>query len=173
MTPPEKYRETTMILANVYSILQIFNQMEQNQERPDHTPDPETIQRVEARIQEKVNAGYTVPCGWLFRGLKFYFYSNKDQLDEPASRELRKEDQRLHFARNTARFAGAETASSLRSSGTTHVIVDPETLSSADISSLRKSLAEKPGVKMPHLVSVGWVEECWKNGTLLDEESKL
>lgn len=162
-----------MILANVYWILQIFNQMEQNQKQFDHAPDSETIQRVEARIQEKVNAGYTVPCGWLFRGLKFYFYSNKDHPDEPTSREPRKEDQRLQFARNTARFAGAESASSFKSSGTTHVIVDPDNLSSADISSLRKSLAERPGVKMPHLVSVSWVEECWKNGTLLDEESKL
>lgn len=147
--------------------------MEQNQEQPDHALDPETIQRVEARIQEKINAGYTVPCGWLFRGLKFYFHSNGDRQDESASQELWKKSQPLYLARNTARFAGAESASSLKSSGTTHVIVDPETLSSADISSLRKSLAEKPGAKMPHLVSASWVDECWKNRTLLDEESKF
>lgn len=147
--------------------------MEQDQEQPDHAPDPASVRRIEALIQEKVNAGYTVPCGWLFRGLKFHFYSSGDEQDESVSGELRKEHQRLQFAHNTARFAGAENSSSLKSSGTTHVIVDPGTLSSADISSLRKSLAEKPGAKMPHLVSVDWVEECWKNGTLLDEESKL
>jgi DNA ligase-4 len=162
-----------MALTNQHSIFQVFKQLEQNQEQADDVPDPETIQRIETRIQERVNAGYTVPVGWLFRGLKFHFYSNGNQPDESASREIRREDQRLQFARNTARFAAAEIANTLKSSGITHVIVDPETVSSADKTSLRNTLAAKPGAKMPHLVSVGWVEECWKNGTLLDEESKL
>ncbi|CAI7664816.1 unnamed protein product [Penicillium glandicola] len=169
----DKFMDSYARDTTVDELKEIFEQMEQKQEQPDHAPDPETVQRIEARIQDKVNAGYTAPRGWLFRGFKFHFYSNGNHRNEPASREIRKEDRRLHFARNTARFAGAEIASSFKSSDTTHVIVDSETLSSVDISSLRESLAAKPGAKMPHLVSVAWVEECWKNGTVLDEESKL
>ncbi|KAI2728363.1 hypothetical protein CBS147354_2283 [Penicillium roqueforti] len=169
----DKFMDSYARDTTVDELKDVFKQMEQNQEQPDHAPDPASVRRIEALIQEKVNAGYTVPCGWLFRGLKFHFYSSEDEQDESASGELRKEHQRLQFAHNTARFAGAENSSLLKSSGTTHVIVDPGTLSSADISSLRKSLAEKPGAKMPHLVSVDWVEECWKNGTLLDEERFL
>ncbi|KXG47410.1 Nucleic acid-binding, OB-fold [Penicillium griseofulvum] len=165
----DKFMDSYARDTTVDELKEIFKQMEENPEQPDQIPDPETVHRVEALIQDKVNAGYTAPRGWLFRGLKFHFYSNGNQKDEQAP-ELRKEYHRLHFAHNTARFAGAENASSLESTGTTHVIVDPETSSSADVSSLRQSLAEKPGAKMPHLVSVSWVEECWKNGTLLDEE---
>jgi DNA ligase-4 len=160
-------------LTNRHWILQIFKQMDKSQDQPDHAIDPQTFQRIETSIQEKVNAGYTAPCGWLFRGLKFLFYANRNPQEKPATRELRKQDQRLSFAHNTARFAGAASATSLKSAGITHVIIDPGTLSSADLSSLRSSLAEKPGNKMPHLVSVEWVEECWKNGTILDEERKL
>lgn len=145
--------------------------MDATHEQPESTVDPATFQRIETQIQDKVNAGYTAPCGWLFRGLTLHFSANGNGHDEPGTAELR-DDQRLHLAHNIARFAGATTATSLQSSGITHVIINPDTLSPADLSSLRNSLAAQPGNKMPHLVSVSWVEECWKNGTLLDEESK-
>lgn len=83
------------------------------------------------------------------------------------------EDTRLSLASNTARFAAAKIATSLKSSDITHVIVNPETTSAADIASLRKSLAGRSGKKVPHVVSCGWVEESWEHGTLLDEESKF
>lgn len=125
--------------------------------------DLRTFQKIETRIQDRVNAGYTAPCGWLFRGLILFFFS-QSQTDD------KQKDRRLHLAQNTARFASAGSASSLKDSSITHVVIDTNALSSADISSLRKSLADKSGTKIPHLVSVDWVEECWKNGTLLDEE---
>lgn len=137
--------------------------MEHSNEQSGKPLDPRTFQRVETRIQERVNAGYTVPCGWLFRSLKLYFYSQVQSEDT-------QKDYRLQLAQNTARFASAEIAPSLANASITHVVVNPDTLSSAEITSLRKSLADKSGTKMPHLVSVDWVEECWKNGTLLDEE---
>jgi DNA ligase-4 len=123
--------------------------------------DLRTFQKIETRIQDRVNAGYTAPCGWLFRGLTLFFYSQQSD---------KQNDRRLHLVQNTARFASAESAPSLDNSSITHVVIDPVSLSAADISSLRKSIAAKPGSKIPHLVSVDWVEECWKNGTLLDEE---
>ena len=38
---------------------------------------------------------------------------------------------------------------------------------------MRKSLAAGSQKKIPHIVSLEWVEESWKHGTLLDEESKF
>ncbi|KAJ5558531.1 Nucleic acid-binding OB-fold [Penicillium sp. DV-2018c] len=171
--------------TNIDELKEIFKQMDEDQNN--YTIDPKTFQRIETDIQEKVNAGYTAPCGWLFRGLTFLFYTTAKGTpqDKPKPKpnpkpaaptptlNLRKEDQRLSLAQNTARFAGAATATSLKSKGITHVIVDPGTVSSADLSSLRSSLAEQPGEKMPHLVSLEWVEECWRNGTILDEERKF
>lgn len=116
--------------------------------------DPTSSQRIESRIQHRINAGYTAPCGWLFRGLTLFFPQKPGQKG-------------LHLVQNTARFGSAEIVTSLQNS-VTHVVVDSEA-DSADISSLRKSLADRSG-KIPHLVGVDWVEECWKNGTLLDEE---
>jgi DNA ligase-4 len=133
--------------------------------KSDHTPDPWTFQKIESRIQDRVNAGYTAPCGWLFRGLTILFHSQSE------SEERKKNDLRLRLAQNTARFAGAGSASSLENASITHVVLDPSTvLYSAEISSLRTTLAARPGLKIPHLVSVDWIEECWANGTLLDEE---
>lgn len=148
--------------------------MEINKKQSNHPPDPHTLHKVESHIQAKIDSGYTAPCGWLFRGLTFYFstqtpYANGDG----ASSKPEMDHTAVYLARNTARFASANIATSLRSPDVTHVIVNPATLSREDIVSLRKSLATRPGKKIPHLVSLDWVQESWKNGTLLDEESKF
>jgi DNA ligase-4 len=133
--------------------------------------DESTSQRIEARIQEKVNSGYTAPCGWLFRGLSFFFFSpvNRTNEKDGATTSL---DLSLKLLQNTARFARANIATSVKAPGITHAIVNSETASPADLASLRKSVAALPGRKVPHLVTSKWVEESWKNGTLLDEERK-
>jgi DNA ligase-4 len=134
------------------------------------------MQKIETHIQDKVHSGYTAPCGWLFRGLTFFFPSssqaNGDAASDSDSSSSTMEDIRLTIARNTAQFGGAGTVSSLKAPGVTHVLVNTEKVSSAEISSLRKSLAAGSRKKIPHIVSLGWVEESWKHGTLLDEESK-
>lgn len=83
------------------------------------------------------------------------------------------EDTRQFLVRNTARFAGATVVTSAKDTETTHIVVNTETASAAGIASLRKSLAGKPGRKIPHLVTLEWVEESWKNRTLLDEEREF
>lgn len=169
----------TKILANHSNPRhQILKQMEDGQNSTNLPLDPHTIHRVESQIQKKIESGYTAPCGWLFRGLIFLFFThaqqrNAEERHRTEKKGVKTEDTRLSLARNTARFAAANIASSLKDSSVTHIIVNPETLSSAEISSLRESLAARPGKKIPHLVGLGWVEECWKHGTLLDEESKL
>lgn len=141
-------------------------------EQTNHTLDSRTLQKIEHLIQDKINAGYTAPCGWLFRRFTLFFFES-DARAEESKPSFNADDIRLQLARNTARFGGANTTTSLESSDVTHVIINPENLSSEEITSLRESLAARPGKKVPYLVSVAWVEESWTNGTLLDEESKL
>jgi DNA ligase 4 len=46
-------------------------------------------------------------------------------------------------------------------------------ISSTELSTLRSTLSAQLGQqKMPHLVTVEWIEESWKERTLLDEESR-
>lgn len=141
-------------------------------DQTNHNLDSRTLQRIENLIQDKINAGYTAPCGWLFRRFTFYFFAN-DASTEENDASFDTDDMCLQLARNTARFGGANTTTSLESPDVTHVIINPEKLSSGDVASLRESLAARPGKKVPYLVSVTWVGESWTNGTLLDEESKL
>ncbi|KAJ6176959.1 hypothetical protein N7485_003873 [Penicillium canescens] len=163
----DKYMDSYARDTNVDELKEIFNQMNKNQDQPNNSLDPTTIQRIESQIQDKVNAGYTAPRGWLFRDLAFFFYTqpNESDGDEQTRKYIR-----LRLAQNTARFAGAQSAASLKDSGITHVVIDTESSFSVDLPSVRKSLAENLGKKVPHVVSVDWVEECWKHGTLLDEE---
>lgn len=150
-------------------------------QKTEETPkplDPHSIQKIETHIQNKINSGYTAPRGWLFRGLAFFFPSShqangdgNSNSDSDSSNSATK-DIRLTLVRNTAQFGGASTVTSLKAPGVTHVVVNTERLSPAEVSSLRKSLAAGSRKKIPHLVSLDWVEESWEHGTLLDEESK-
>lgn len=151
--------------------------MQKTEEQTRRPLDPHSIHKIETHVQDKINSGYTAPCGWLFRGLTFFFPSsdpaNGDGSSDSDSSTSKREDIRLTLARNTAQFGGASDATSLKSSSVTHVMVDTQKVSSAEIRSLRKILAVGSCKKIPHLVSLDWIEESWKHGTLLDEESKF
>lgn len=73
---------------------------------------------------------------------------------------------------NIARFAGATVVNSLKDVAITHVIIDSDT-SSTETSEFRRSLSTRGGKKVPHIVTSKWIEECWGEKTLLDEESKF
>ncbi|KAB8068426.1 ATP dependent DNA ligase domain-containing protein [Aspergillus leporis] len=130
----------------------------------------EAVRKLNERIQEKANSGWEMPSGWLFKGLTIHFHQNDDAHDAESDETTQTHQQtRLRFANNTARFAGASIADSPKSSAVTHIVVAPNPPSS-EISSIRKSLSTNPGKKLPHLVTVEWIEACWKQRTLLDEE---
>ncbi|KAJ5140020.1 Nucleic acid-binding OB-fold [Penicillium atrosanguineum] len=157
--------------THVDELKEILNQMEITQQQNNNPLDPHTLHKVESHIQTKIDSGYTAPCGWLFRGLRFFFCSQAPQASgQETSHKTQVEDAALCLARNTARFASAHIATSLKDPDVTHIIVNTNTLSREDIASLRGSLAARPGNKIPHLVSMDWAQESWKNGTLLDEE---
>ncbi|KAJ5746060.1 Nucleic acid-binding OB-fold [Penicillium odoratum] len=156
--------------TNVDELREILMNMT-NDDQSDRTLESRTSNRIENIIQDKIDSGYTAPCGWLFRRFTFLFFENdKAPKDNQASHIITLNDTCLQLARNTALFGGANTATSLESPNVTHVIVNPETLSLEEIKSLRESLAARPSKTLPYLVSMAWVEESWKNETLLDEE---
>lgn len=132
---------------------------------------PESVKKLIDRIQERVHSGHEMPCGWVFKSLTILFPYRNEDVSESESMNPSDAHSRLRYALNVARFAGANIAKSSSHSSITHVVVDPES-SSTEISSLRGEWSRKPGKKVPHIVTVDWVEESWKSRTLLDEESK-
>lgn len=156
------YESMTWLLADIDKLLE-----QMGKEREDNeTCSPEAIERVTESIQGKVDSGWTMPSGWLFKGLTVYFPKNGE--DDLESNSLQpKQSHRTHLARNTVRFAGASVANSSKDPSVTHIVVGPETPAS-EVSTLRETLSTRK--KIPHIVKVDWIEESWKERTLLDEE---
>lgn len=134
------------------------------------------VDRLNVPVQGDGAGDFGVPCGWLFRGLTFYFYRSSDRGSNasPADKESdTSQEYHLHVAANIARFAGAKISNTLDDVTVTHAIVSPE-IPHPELSSLRGLLARNIGKrKLPHLVTVRWVEDSWKERTLLDEERRL
>ncbi|RAL00896.1 DNA ligase (ATP) DNL4 [Aspergillus ibericus CBS 121593] len=120
-------------------------------------------------VQEKVDAGWELPCGWLFQNLTLFFPTRTEQGVDSEEPEPAGQGYRLPLARNKARFAGASVVDTATDSSITHVVVDSDPPSSA-IRSLRKTWSAQASQKIPHIVTVEWIEESWKQRTLLDEE---
>ncbi|XP_077660996.1 DNA ligase (ATP) DNL4 [Aspergillus fumigatus Af293] len=130
---------------------------------------PESITKLIERLQESVNSGHEMPCGLLFKSLTILFPHRNDDVSESEGMIPSDAHSRLCYAINVVRFAGANIAKTSSHPSITHVVIDPES-SSKEISSLRGKWSRKPGRKVPHIVTVDWVEESWKSRTLLDEE---
>lgn len=147
---------------------QLLKQMSKSNPEPPDTS--ETIQTLDAYIQERVNSGHELPIGYLFKGLTLFFPHKTSNEADPANTDSSgmERQYRLRMASNTASFAGATVVSSLDDPAITHVVVDPK-CAAEEISSIRGSWAAGSR-KLPHLVSVEWVEECWAQRTVLDEE---
>lgn len=154
----------------------------------DRVIDTEATSQLSARLfaqtQEEHGSGAALP-GWIFNGLKLYFHFPESP--SPSNSFDSDTAQRLRLARSLAEFGSADISETLETDQSkkkankneiTHVIV-PSSLSSSrqgegELGSLRKTLAKmvsSSGFKIPHIVSVEWVEQSWKERTLLDEES--
>ncbi|PGG97506.1 DNA ligase 4 [Helicocarpus griseus UAMH5409] len=131
--------------------------------------------------------------GWLFKGLVIYFASTTPQRNSSANANDEDEDdeevaaggggksesllpQRLHLASNLVKFAGGEVVTcDMSDARITHVVVDSSRGSKNDVSAIRKMVSGRVGVnkRIPHVVRVDWVEECWRERTLVDEEGNV
>jgi DNA ligase 4 len=108
--------------------------------------------------------------GWMFAGLVVHFDPEKrsqpngvnDQLGyDELGRELQ---QREEAASWTLRFGGGLLSEELDNMQLTHVVVHEN----SNVKQLRRTLASRP--RLPRIVTRQWIEESWKEQTLLDEE---
>jgi DNA ligase-4 len=91
--------------------------------------------------------------GWLFRSLRIHLdFKSVDDVRETLT-EIR------------LRFAGAEIAEKLADDGTTHILVDVD---SPYLGITRQQISG--WARLPRIVTTQWVDDCWNEGSLLDEE---
>ena len=88
---------------------------------------------------------------YMFRGLRIYF----DDQSEPEPAKL---------VRCIAQFAGAVLSSEPLDEQTTHIV----SFRNSDVKRLRRQTSTLKA--MPRVVKPEWIDECWREGTRLDEE---
>ncbi|KAJ9231272.1 hypothetical protein DTO166G5_6894 [Paecilomyces variotii] len=158
--------------TSVEELREIFNQMK-TPENVKSSQISRLLDQLDVQVQESSPGDAAVPCGWLFKGLTLYFNRSSEDGGSnvlPEKESGASQAYHLHVATNLARFGGARVVDTIEDMTVTHAVVSPE-IPAAELSALRGSLAKKIGSrKMPHLVTVGWVEESWKERTLLDED---
>jgi DNA ligase-4 len=120
-------------------------------------------------LTSKLSASADIP-GWMFASLVAHFDpvkgSQPNGVDHPGSLdELGKDLQRRVEADSwTFRFGGGLLSEAVDNGQLTHVVVHEK----SDVKQLRKAVAQRP--RLPRIVTRQWVEESWKEQTLLDEE---
>ncbi|KAK2737554.1 DNA ligase (ATP) [Myotisia sp. PD_48] len=133
-------------------------------------PNIDTSSSPPSNLEDQFN---NIP-GWIFKGLVIYFVPNIGTENEDPEDPILSLRQKL--ARNIAKFAGSSIATSLDDEGITHVLLDVGCKNnsnfSAELATLRAKLSERftRTQKIPHIATIEWVEQSWKEKTLLDEE---
>ncbi|KAL8859985.1 MAG: hypothetical protein Q9178_003534 [Gyalolechia marmorata] len=124
-------------------------------------------------LEEHVHDLRSLP-GWLFKDLLIYFdrtpttLSNSHDTAETMVDQSNTLDLGIEQAWRTARFAGAQVAEHLGASRITHVVVG------RDRGRLRSIRQELSGISpLPRIVSTAWIQDSWREKTLLDEEPTL
>jgi DNA ligase-4 len=69
---------------------------------------------------------------------------------------------RVQLSKNYIRFGGGSVTDRIGEEGVTHVVVPNEHSSAKSVKAKVTGLAR--------IVGVAWVEKCWEEGTMLDEE---
>lgn len=103
---------------------------------------------------ESRGKGFEGMHGSMFRGLIAWFdFDSGEALD-------------LQIAKNRFQFARGIVAEAADDETVTHIVITDQ----SDVKSLRQAIAKTIRRKIPRLVRWEWLEECWKEKTLLDEE---
>jgi DNA ligase-4 len=171
-TTVEELQDVSTALEQCYerqaNRTKLFKQMGKGP-KSNKTASHEALEKLTESIQERTDAGWTLPLGWLFKSFTLHFLNEGDGGSRSETLQSRQVSG-TQSAKNIARFAGAAVTDSLKSSSITHIVVNPETPAS-DISSIRQTLSTRK--KVPHIVTIAWIEESWKEKTIMDEERKL
>lgn len=103
--------------------------------------------------------------GWLFRSLRIYSDFEIESNGEKCSLGFDWLDLHTRLASNLARFAGAELVQDLEDESITHVVIRTD---SSRLRTVRKKISSRK--RLPRIVTADWIQDSWKEGTLLDEE---
>lgn len=108
--------------------------------------------------------------GWLFKNTVIHFVEPaNDTSDGGNSAKALEKLQPVHRAQDLVRFAGARLQEDLSNSFITHVVVNDSVAEDGPrMKALRARIAKKN--RLPRLVTLGWIEDSWKEKTRLDEE---
>ena len=93
--------------------------------------------------------------GWMFAGLTLCFVTHPEAVNAQAE-----------IATMHAQFAGAKVSQDIEDESVTHVVVANQDRD--EVKELRSQVSRRP--RLPRLVTLDWIEQCWKEGTRLDEE---
>ncbi|KAL8914252.1 MAG: hypothetical protein Q9171_001123 [Xanthocarpia ochracea] len=135
--------------------------------KSDLYPDMNTLR---TDLEEHVHDLRSLP-GWLFKDLLIYFDRSPETLlngHDTARTMVDKSntlDLEIEQAWRTARFAGAQVAEHLGGNKITHVVVGRDR---GRLRSIRQELSEIS--PLPRIVSTAWIQDSWREKTLLDEE---
>ncbi|KAL8628723.1 hypothetical protein Q9189_005584 [Teloschistes chrysophthalmus] len=128
---------------------------------------PQDQRAVRTRLNEKFQSGMDLR-GRLFQGLLMYIDVDDGLMSNGAAKAPQIRDLETEQACNIARFAGAKVAGHLLEDGITHVVVN------SDARRVRQIRGELSSIRpLPRLVSTAWIQDSWKEKTLLDEERRL
>ncbi|KAF2462080.1 hypothetical protein BDY21DRAFT_383129 [Lineolata rhizophorae] len=103
---------------------------------------------------------------WLFKGCVVWFaYGDEAEAEEGEERRrVRRANWEVDLAETTVKFAGGKVVRDVSLEGVTHVVFGRER---GLLDEVKRAL---DGLKRPHIVSLDWVTESWKEGTLIDED---
>ncbi|KIW03508.1 uncharacterized protein PV09_05274 [Verruconis gallopava] len=105
--------------------------------------------------------------GSMFRNVIAYMGSAEDAVMANSDAEQEHEDLDMLFIQQKLAFGGGQWVHSLSADGVTHVVVTKD-LNRSKLNDLREAVASQ--TTLPRIVTLEWIQESWKEGTLLDEE---
>jgi DNA ligase-4 len=120
-------------------------------------------------IASKMSRAGDIP-GWMFGRLVVHFDPVKGSQQSGLNLEVGLDEsgkdlqRRKEAASWTFRFGGGLLSEELDNEQLTHVVVHEK----SNVKQLRKTLASRP--RLPRIVTRQWIEDSWKEQTLLDEE---
>lgn len=102
--------------------------------------------------------------GSMFTGLVFWFDDTARKLDGRSRDAVESSNRQVEAAKIVTQFAGASLADILEDEAITHVILN----AGSDKRWIRSEVAARE--RLPRIVKLDWVEQCWKEHTRIDEE---
>jgi len=176
----DEYGDSYARSTTAEELKELLDNMSTNQKKIKPQEVTAVVDRLLDRFQNSGDLEGANPSpGWLFKGMVVYFHKiptltrgdSTSSLDAITSEQQVQEEQRFHLASNLIRFGSARVMNKMNTS-VTHVIVRSD-ISSTELLDFRGTLAKrlsKEKRQLAHIVKVDWIEESWRERTLLDEE---